>query len=42
MSRDKYNEILVWMVKDALKAQHSDLKDLQIQTMIRSSYSFKG
>ena len=34
--RDMYNEVLVWMVKEALKQQHSELKELQIQTLIRS------
>ena len=33
--RDKYCEVMVWMVKEALRQQHSELKDLQIQTLIR-------
>lgn len=36
MFRDKYNEIMVRLVKDAIKRQHSALRDLQIQTLIKS------
>lgn len=36
MSRDKFNEIKVREVKEAIARQHSALKDLQIQTLIRS------
>ena len=36
MFRDKYNEVMVRLVKDAIKRQHSALRDLQIQTLIKS------
>lgn len=36
MFRDKWNEVMVRLVKDAIKRQHSALKDLQIQTLIKS------
>ena len=39
--RDKYCEVLVWMVKEALKHAHSELKDLQIQALIRLSFPFE-
>ena len=34
--RDKYNEVMVRLVKDAIRRQHSALGDLQIQTVIQS------
>ena len=34
--RDKFNEVCVRLVKDAIKKQHSALRDLQLQTLIRS------
>ena len=34
--RDKFNEVCVRLVKDAIKKQHSALRDLQLQTLVRS------
>lgn len=34
--RDKFNEVQVKLVKDAISRQHSALRDLQLQTLIRS------
>ena len=36
MFRDKHNEVLVRLIKDAIKRQHSALQDLQIQPLIKS------
>ena len=36
MSRDKFNEIKVREVKQAIARQHSALRDLQIQTLVGS------
>ena len=36
MFRDKWNEVMVRLVKDAIRRQHSALRDLQIQTLIKS------
>ena len=36
MFRDMFNEVMVRLVKEALKRQHSILKDLQVKTLVTS------